>query len=72
MKSHRDEPGRTGAGSHNSALFGSLNSLNLIQGTTPSKGGKPAKKLPVKIPNELLVLEKPDSKDQILEWYAWK
>lgn len=68
MKSQRDEQERSGGNSHNSALFGSLNSLNLIQGSIPAKGGKPIKKPAVKIPNELFALEKPDSKDQILQW----
>jgi hypothetical protein len=47
-------------------LFGSLFSLNLIAGN--DKTAKSRKRAPLAIPSELYVLEKPDSKSEILQW----
>lgn len=65
MRSQRNE-GKDDKQTASAMLFGSLFSLNLIAGN--EKSSRPRKRQPFTIPTELFVLEKPDSKTEILEW----
>ena len=65
MKSQRSEDGRDKPGI-NAALFGSLFSLNLMPGND-NQGAK-ARRGVTSIPQELFVLEKPESRQQIIAW----
>lgn len=66
MKSQRCEETRDKV-SANAALFGSLFSLNLMAGSAKEQNKKRSQKPPV--PSELMELEKPESKQNILDWY---
>jgi hypothetical protein len=65
MKSQRLDGTREKQGV-NAALFGSLFSLNLIPGNEVK--GQTAKRPVHTIPSELYALEKPESRENILQW----